>query len=299
MNYDIVLMIIEKNMKILNTTISCLRKYVACKEIVLIGKKNLEVECYNNFPDCRFIDEDNLYDGLSYDVVKNLVFQKDKYAVWRSGWYFQQFLKMVYALKCEDTNYLIWDADTIPLRPVQMINCDSGRPYFDIKTEYNRPYFTTLKKLFNPPIKKQVSYSYISEHMLINVEMMKHMIRDIEKNSMLKGRQFFEKIMDAVLEIDVIHSGFSEFETYGNYVSVNYKDCYDIRQLKSLRNGKYYLGNDLNDELLEWAGESYDLISIEERSESNQKIVQDLPRLMQKISLENVVKNESEMFRYD
>lgn len=293
MNYDIVIMIVEKNMKIVKTTIAYLKKNVAFKDIVLVGKKKLEEDCRKDFPDCRFIDEDNLYEDMNYNVVKALISQKDKYAIRRTGWYFQQFLKMSYALVCEDSYYLVWDADTIPLRPISMINFDSEKPYFDVKTEYNRPYFTTLKKLFYPPIKKEVPYSYISEHMLINVGIMKHLIEDIERNHELKGKHFFEKIMDAVLEIDIIHSGFSEFETYGNYVNKNHKGYYDIRQLKSLRNGKYYLGDDPDDRLLEWAACSYDLLSIEEATKTNSNILLRMPELMMRMSLEDVVKNEN------
>ena len=36
-----------------------------------------------------------------------------------TGWYFQQLLKYSYAYEnVEDDYYLIWDADTIPLRPI-------------------------------------------------------------------------------------------------------------------------------------------------------------------------------------
>lgn len=283
-------MIVERNMKIMKITIPYLRKYVTGRDIILVGKKLLEEECQRSFPDCRFIDEDNLYTDLNYHTVKSLVSRKNKYATWRTGWYFQQFLKMAYAMECKESYYLVWDTDTVPLRPISMINSSNEKPYFDVKTEYNRPYFTTLKKLFFPPIEKKVPYSYISEHMLINTDIMKHLVKDIESNHKLNGELFFEKILNAILEIDILHSGFSEFETYGNYVNIKYKDFYDIRQLKSLRNGKYYLGNDLYDDLLEWAAASYDLISIEESSETNTQMVHKISKLMARMSLEDIVK---------
>lgn len=46
-----------------------------------------------------------------------------------------------------------------------MFNNDR-KPYFDVKEEYNKPYFITMEKLL-PELGKKCSYSFISEHMLI------------------------------------------------------------------------------------------------------------------------------------
>ena len=107
-----------------------------------------------------------------------MIIARDCYAGWRAGWYLQQFLKMSYSFICEDAYYLIWDADTIPVREIQMFDED-GVPFFDVKEEYHRPYFTTLNKIFNNRIKKSNPYSYISDHIVIKTEYMRNLILEI------------------------------------------------------------------------------------------------------------------------
>ena len=63
----------------------------------------------------------------------------------RVGWYEQQFLKMEYSKICKNDYYLIWDSDTIPIKPVKMF--DNNKPIFDMKKEHHSPYFITLDKL--------------------------------------------------------------------------------------------------------------------------------------------------------
>ncbi len=72
---------------------------------------------------------------------------------------------MQYCKLCKDKYYLIWDCDTIPIKKVNMFSNDR-KPYFDVKEEYNKPYFITMEKLL-PELGKKYNYSFISEHMLI------------------------------------------------------------------------------------------------------------------------------------
>ena len=53
-------------------------------------------------------------------------------------------------------NDLIWDADTIPIKEVKMFGND-GKPIFDVKTEYHKPYFITLKRIF-PKLGKKYNF---------------------------------------------------------------------------------------------------------------------------------------------
>ena len=48
---------------------------------------------------------------------------------------------------CQENYYLIWDSATIPVKEVKMFNNDS-KPFFDLKTEYHKPYFITMKRIF-------------------------------------------------------------------------------------------------------------------------------------------------------
>ena len=91
--------------------------------LVLIGDKNIETLIQNNsfflgFP-YNFINEKDLID---VDKIKKIIIEKNNESAPRSGWYIQQFLKMEYYKICQDKYYLIWDADTIPVKKVKMFN---------------------------------------------------------------------------------------------------------------------------------------------------------------------------------
>lgn len=236
----------------------------------------------------RFEDENTLFPNLDFLKVKQLILKRDKFAIKRTGWYFQQFLKIAYAQICEEEYYLVWDADTVPLKEINMLDSENY-PYFDIKTEYHKPYFTTIKKLFSGSIQKCGDFSFISEHMLIKTSFMKEMIHQIEKNKELDGKFFYEKILSAVRDIDLCGSGFSEFETYGNFVVAKYPHFYKFRKVKSLRSGDKYLGATPTRNVLEWAKESYPIITLENRDKESSKSIYDIERLMQMYSLEDIV----------
>lgn len=207
----------------------------------------------------KFLDEDRVFPYLTYNEVDKVIRERCLSSK-RTGWYFQQFIKMAYAVVCEEEWYLIWDIDTIPLKNIPFFT-QNMRGILDIKTEYNKPYFNTLKKLIG--IDKQIRGSFISEHMLINKKVMIDLIENIENNNEIQGTAFFEKILYAVRNKDLRENGFSEYETYGSFVMHNYQDMYTIRKLRTLREGKMLLGDCLNEDVLKWAGDSYDIISFE------------------------------------
>ena len=191
------------------------------------------------------LDENKIIDGLSINSVQKVLdkhFTCNKY----SGWYFQQFLKMGFALtKYAKDDYLIWDADTIPLK--NLLFFKDGKYYFTIKTEYHKPYFDTLENLIG--VGKIKSYSFIAEHMPINVNIMKELIAHIE-NLNCNGKNWFEKIIYSTSGSD--EQAFSEFETYGTYCSIKYNDIFVPNILKTLREagklyGRYILEKDFND----------------------------------------------------
>jgi len=206
------------------------------KNVIFIGNEEIEnlikeMKSSLNFP-ISFINEKIL---LDIDKIKQLIKNRNETAVIRSGWYIQQFLKMIYCYICKDKYYLIWDSDTIPIKKVKMFE-NNGKPIFDIKTEYYEPYFITMKNIF-PELGKKFRYSFISEHMIINTNLMKNMINRISDNKNLIGNTWYEKIINCIDPQHISHSGFSEFETYGTFVKEHYRHVYSKRLWKSLRRG--------------------------------------------------------------
>ena len=202
---------------------------------------------------------------MTLSRIKSLIASRDKIALKRAGWYFQQFLKLAYAFKCKDEYYLSWDADTILLKEIGMFDID-GHPIFDIKDEYHKPYFSTMNKLFKGEVKREFDYSFISEHMIFSVQLVLKMLEEIESNEYLDGTVFYERILNAVNTIDLLESGFSEFETYGNYVTRFFPDYYRLRQLKSERNGDKVFGYfDTSHIDIDLLAQKYDIVTFENR----------------------------------
>ena len=150
----------------------------------------------------------------------------------RTGWYFQQFLKLGFALsEYAKEYYLTWDADTIPLRHIDMFDAE-GKPYFAMKTEYHKPYFDTMKRLLG--INKIVPFSFIAEHMMFKVSLVKELISIID-NTQIEDSTWFEKVINATdFEAAKCSEMFSEFETYGTYCMNCYPDAYSYHKLNTL-----------------------------------------------------------------
>lgn len=203
------------------------------------------------------IDEDSLIPGLSFNKVKSVMKNHFNDEIKIYGWYFQQFLKMGFSMsKYANEKYLIWDADTIPLKKLSFEEDD--KYVFTIKTEYHKPYFETLNKILG--LEKTVDYSYIAEHMLIDVKIMQELISEINKKEM-KGSIWFEKILYAVNKSEP--NGFSEFETYGTYCHSKYPQKYKTKELVTYREAGEKYGRFFSEILINKLKNSYDTASFE------------------------------------
>lgn len=258
--FDVVIPVIKNDLLLVLENINKIDETLQPSKIVLIGSNEIE-SMINEKNHIIFIDEDNLIEGLDLKSIKQIICKITRTNN-RSGWYYQQFLKMAYAYVCESEYYIVWDADTIPLNPINFFDKD-GRYFFTMKKEYHKPYFDTIEKIFSGRIRKYNDQSFIAEHMIIDKKIMLEMIKDIEINSSLNGTKFFEKILYAIPPNEIQASGYSEFETYGNYVMYQYSEKYTMRQLRTLREGVKFLGETPTTDQLVWASKDYDIVSIE------------------------------------
>ena len=235
-------------------------KYIPIKKIYIVGPVGISERIISEH-DSRliFINENEFVDVPRIRELYSLRALQPR----RAGWYVQQFIKMQFAKFVKDDYYLIWDSDTIPLKPVELFD-EHFRPFFDMKTEYHESYFDTLSKIL-PGIHKVTESSFISEHMLIKKEYMCELIDEIEANKNLEGTNFQERIINAIAAENLPRTGFSEFETYGSYVTVRHPDSYAMREWHSLRCGKrFYTDSSLIDEENRlWLSTNYDAISLE------------------------------------
>lgn len=265
---------------------------LSVSKLIFIGSSELEILVtedaqYREIQDkVYFINENELlpFGDVETAYAKRLEELKERFGdtknASRPGWYYQQFLKMEYSRLCDEDYYLCWDADTIPLRPIEMFN-SQGIPYLDTKPEFSPPYFDTLNNLLG--LSKVIERSFISEHMLFKKTLMLELLEEIMKAS-LKGNTFFEKILNAV---NNPHNGFSEFETYGTWVASRHSEEYRLREWKSIRNTNFMINrNDLTDDDLKWLATGFDAASFE-RYQETYAMLTDLfrnPRYREKLS---------------
>lgn len=256
--YDIIVPMTTENLPVFRQNVEWMRKNLSGKRIVVLGAEALERPVKEL--GLEFILEDSVVPGMSLGKVRTCL--EDRLGAGkRAGWYFQQFLKLGYAYRCQDEYYITWDADTIPLHEIKhMVN---GHPVFTKKEEMEPAYFETLRCLFDGKVTRFGDFSFICENMIFHVEIMKEMLDCIMIQPGLSGSTFWERILSAVSNENLSESGFSEFETYGNYVMKYYPDLYRLRTLRGLRKGAEYFGRNPSKAQLRWAARSYDTIAFE------------------------------------
>lgn len=239
---DVVICLVNYDFCIVKKTILYIRKYITdvSGTIYIITQKTNFVffsRRYKETNNVVLIDEDTLVLGMTYSSVQESLKSHFK-CFFSTGWYFQQFLKMGFAeTTYAKDKYLIWDSDTIPLHEIKMLSPE-GKPYFTAKTENHRPYFETMERLLG--FGKQKDFSFIAEHMVVEVNIMRDLLKTIQDSKTI-GNSWFEKIINSTSGTHP--NSFSEFETYGSYCCLFYPECYETRTLKTLRQAGFLYGH--------------------------------------------------------
>jgi hypothetical protein len=165
----------------------------------------------------------------------------------RSGWLKQQLLK----LSCDElfstSHTLVIDSDTIFLQPVQFL--DGEDPIFYCSSEYHSPYFRAMREFAD--VRKQVSVSFVSHHMVLPHEV----VRDLKRRAEVKHAQPWWAALLRSLSANEL-SAFSEYETVGNFLLqsgrsaklvnwMNYS-CASESEWMGLTNHSYHLSASLH-----------------------------------------------------
>ena len=211
-------------------------------------KKSISSDFYSNV---NIIHEQDILPKISHDkmhAIKLMGFPG------RYFWYYQQFLKMLYSQYTTSDEYLIWDADTIPLRELDFNN--GNVVYFTKGFEsLHKDYHSNFSHLTG--LEPCIDFSLIAQHMLINSHLMRNLIELIENRA---GKSFQDAVLDNLFGSSL--SLFSEYETYGNYfISSGLK--YEVIQRNWFRFGTSLLGFSPTANKLEELGKYYDYIALE------------------------------------
>ena len=261
--YSIIIPVVFKDYSFLNKSLKYILKFFSPVTIYIITDSRMgkylpkQVQSCNI---CKVIDENHIVEGLSLAKVDSIIKSLGRRHT-KSGWYYQQFLKMGFAMSpyCETDYYLSWDSDTIPLKEIVFFDND-GHPYFTMKSEFHKPYFNTMQRVLS--IEKLNPNSYIAEHMMFNKYIMEEMIAKIEKANVC-GETWFEKILYSLEPEDVSTFSFSEFETYGTFCHLFHPDLYVERHLNGLRRGGLIQGRFVSERILKDLAEDFDIASFE------------------------------------
>ena len=183
--------------------------------IYLVAPASDFVKDFCKHNNCVFVDENTVL-GLTIKDIKYKPCGVD-----RSGWIFQQLLKLNCDKFCKNEYILVADSDTIFTRKQYFIKND--KMVFDCSDEYHVPYFDAYKKLLG--LNKRFDLSFVAHHMLFKKEFLSEMKQKIEEYT---NKEWFKAILDN-LDLNQT-SSFSEYETYGNYMYYNHKNYMIIRE---------------------------------------------------------------------
>lgn len=243
--YEIVVCIGPQHLEIAKKTIRHLCRFFSAQRLILITNPKyfqqftaLEEEILS----LTLVDENTLFEGFDFLSISQELRQKIGNNA-RAGWYFQQFLKMEVHKLVNSEYYLIWDADTVPLAPINFFK-DQHSVWIHPGKEHHHPYFDTLHRLLGIP--RIANYSFISEHLMVSKEIMRLLIESLQQKTLAQPWPLL--VLANIDEKQLPLSGFSEYETYGNFALFRFPNQLAVRDntnepIKSYRRGSQLFGS--------------------------------------------------------
>lgn len=240
---DIVIPIISKDLAILPLCLQGVRKNVChpIKAIYIVAPKDQEIMDFCEKEQLVFVEESTIFQ-FSPSHLGLVVTRPDGRVVDRSGWLFQQLVKLSGKVgTCE--HFLCIDADHILISPHVFLD-EQGIPVFYMSEECHTAYYKNIRKLTGKPYCSLLSY--IDHKMLFSKKELARLRKEIEDAN--HQQEWKEAIIASYDRSDT--SGFSEFELYGSFVSnkhllpwrqlkLAYKDMADFETLTKKYSGKY------------------------------------------------------------
>lgn len=248
-------------------TIEFLQKNLTPKKIIIAGPASMEKEM--NIPEgVEYLDGNLIVSGMSKEAIAEVIVDMQRKAAVeekpnRAGWLMQQFIKLGFGRFTDDEEYLVWDADTHLIDAIDFkIN---GKPKFVIYDHHMHiEYLPTINRLFGKTMKTQGEYTFVNHYALFETNLVREMLDTIEQNPDVEGNTWWEKCIRAISIEDLTRSGFSEFETYGEYVITNHPDAYEYETgYIHLLSGKKFLGENPSKEILDWVSKDFKTVSFE------------------------------------
>lgn len=213
---DVLIPAIEKDLGTLPLVIDGLRKYVQhpIGTIYIVSPASAKIKSLCSRKNCTFIHENTVL-----PITKKDIHYRSR--TWdRSGWLFQQLLKLSGDKICRNRHFLVTDADTVLIRPHTFLK--KGKTVFFYRKWSHPEYYYIHARLLGQ--KATAPRSFVNHYMLYDSVKLAHMKRMIEAKS---GVRWYAAILSRLNRKKQF--GFSEFETYGNFIHANYPGSYTLK----------------------------------------------------------------------
>ena len=218
------------DVRILRLALDGLRRFTPFQQLHVITARSNFSRCRRALGDgVELLDEDALIPGMTLRSLRALALPGFPQG---AGWYFQQLLKFAFAFRePSDDYFLIWDADTIPLRALQFFDAED-RMLLTTAEEEHVPYFETYRRLLGEEPRRE--FSFIAQHMIVQKSVLREMLAAIEAN--VPGHDHWAwKIMKNLGGGST--NLFSEYEMLGHYAKNHHPERVTFRKLPWLRDG--------------------------------------------------------------
>lgn len=280
MSFDIVTACRRKDLDTLRLALPRLREFLPHrKTFIFTAKENFTCFFKKLGSEVELVDEDAIFPDMTLVDLRQrgglCGFPRG------AGWYFQQFLKFSYpSLQPEQERYLIWDADTVPLRPFQVFGkngralltpatIDAARPppgvELDLATTIkmeratcaHAPYFENYRHLVGQ--NATAKGSFIAQQMPIHVPTLKKLLGRIEERFPGTGSWPWKVIQHLQGQDGNL---FSEYEFYAQFALQEAPELHEIRPLLWSRAGRLRRWRSSEEQLAQWA-KDLDYVALE------------------------------------
>ncbi|WP_042197107.1 DUF6492 family protein [Paenibacillus camerounensis] len=202
---DVLIPAIEKDLATLPFVIDSLRRYVRhpISHIYIVSPAGSRIKALCARKNCIFVDETTVLPFTKRDIP----YSSPRWN--RSGWLYQQLLKMNGDRICREAFFLVIDADTVLIRPHRFRT--GGRTVFYCRDWSQPEYFRTYRKLLGSTAPSP--RSFVTHYMLFEKQKLAALKHGIEARHGLPWHAAIIRSINKKKQF-----GFSEYETYANYV---------------------------------------------------------------------------------
>lgn len=209
---DVIIPVIKKDLDVLPYVVKSIRKYLKhpIDKIYIVAPDDEEIRNFCDRNDCVFKFEDSVL-PIKLEEIKYKVFNKN-----RSGWIFQQLIKLNADRISSKKHVYILDADTILVQSQKFEKDRKG--ILLVSDEFHVPYHHAYEKIFK--YKTTAKFSFVSHQIFMDTSLLGELKCDIENKN--NGKPWYSVILDNLDDKEM--SSFSEYETYGNWVTQNHPE---------------------------------------------------------------------------